>query len=248
MNGRYTDFAVGVGVDVGVVVTGGTSPISVGVVGIVVAVVVGVGVTVGGLPAASKAPMSQPLPAGREAARWSMGGQAALSPASIAGLPAESSCVKVGPPLSASAPRSGSRPTRSLAVALAQLAASRLVPSESNCPLQAGPVPVWNRMLLRKRNWPSFATCTPVGLVDSSWLAVIVTNSASTVPPASIKMPPPCKPAVLPLRVAFRRVSSALMLMPPPLWPAWFALIVLRCTVVLLPSPSMNRPPPLPPA
>ena len=57
-----------------------------------------------------------PLPSpstGRGAPRWSVAGQAALSPASMAGLPASSAWVQVPPPLSASAPSLGSWPVMS---------------------------------------------------------------------------------------------------------------------------------------
>src|SRR5262245_21050293 len=50
--------------------------------------------------------MSQALPCGRAMLRWSAAGQAA--PALRAGLPASNARVKVGPPLSASAPSLGS--------------------------------------------------------------------------------------------------------------------------------------------
>src|SRR5439155_21469419 len=76
----------------------------------------GVGDAVGAVvPAgASNAPISQtaipsPSPStGRATPRWSVAGQAALSPASIAGLPGSRACVLVGPPLSANGPSSGS--------------------------------------------------------------------------------------------------------------------------------------------
>src|SRR5262245_21966761 len=53
--------------------------------------------------------MSQ-APAGRATARWSVAWQLAGSPALIAGLPAASAWVFVGPPLFASAPSSGFTP------------------------------------------------------------------------------------------------------------------------------------------
>jgi hypothetical protein len=100
---------VAVGVDVGV---GKTVPVGVGVevgVPVVVAVAVGVGVP---LSCTSNEPMSiRPLTTrSKPAPRWSkLGGGVKLgSPASMAGLPGKSACVKVGPPLSCSGPSIGS--------------------------------------------------------------------------------------------------------------------------------------------
>jgi len=48
----------------------------------------------------SNDPISQFVPWGRAMPRWSVAGQATLSPASMAGLPGSSAWVKVGPALS----------------------------------------------------------------------------------------------------------------------------------------------------
>ena len=56
----------------------------------------------------SNAPMSQATPCGLVTPRWSVSGQEALSPASMAGLPGSSAWVSMGPPLSCKGPRSGS--------------------------------------------------------------------------------------------------------------------------------------------
>ena len=115
---------VGVGVNVGVMVLVG--------VGVLVAVGVGVGVgVVGSGNTNSTAPMSQTGPCGRRIPRWSVGGQPALSPPSIAGLPGKSMCVSVWPPLSASGPNSGLVLIRSpMAFRPQLLLLSRLCPPE----------------------------------------------------------------------------------------------------------------------
>ena len=111
---RGVAVAVGVtvGVDVGVAV----------VVGVVVAVAVGVnvavgvgvsdGVGVGVGPCTSKEPLSmRPFTTrSNPGPRWSKngGGVKFGLPASIAGLPGNSACVKVGPPLSCNGPSIGS--------------------------------------------------------------------------------------------------------------------------------------------
>ncbi len=101
--GTRTGVFVAVGVWVGVAVKVG------------VAVNVGVGVGVGGTGMSySKAPMSQialvsPSPScGRVTPRWSVVSQLDGLPASMAGLPGSRAWVSVLPPLSASAPSSGS--------------------------------------------------------------------------------------------------------------------------------------------
>ena len=110
---------VGVGVAVGVAVGEGvTVGVAVGVgVGVGVALGVAVGVAVGvdvgvGPDCTSKEPISM-RPFNMRAnpgPRWSWKGGGAKfgSPASMAGLPGNNSCVNVGPPLSCSGPSSGS--------------------------------------------------------------------------------------------------------------------------------------------
>src|SRR5207244_4342975 len=61
----------------------------------------------------SYAPMSQRAPWGRRTPRSSVGGGQPERTASIAGLPRRSACVGAKPPLLASRPRSGFRPTMS---------------------------------------------------------------------------------------------------------------------------------------
>ena len=61
----------------------------------------------------SKAPMSLAAPCGLAMPLWSVAGATLSSPASMAGLPAPSAWVWVGPVLSFSGPRSGSTFTRS---------------------------------------------------------------------------------------------------------------------------------------
>ena len=97
--------AVGIGVKLGNGVN-----VEVGVkVGMGVAVSVGVDVGVGPIgPSYSYAPISHPLPCGRVTPRWSVAGQLAASPASIAGEPASNAMVCVIPPLSDRISRFGS--------------------------------------------------------------------------------------------------------------------------------------------
>ena len=62
----------------------------------------------GVVSASSNEPMSHTPPAGRAMPRWSVAAQVALFALLIAGLPARSACVNVGPVLFASEPSSGS--------------------------------------------------------------------------------------------------------------------------------------------
>jgi hypothetical protein len=107
---------VAVAVDVGVgeaVLVAVAVAVAVGVdVGVEVAVLVAVAVGVGVPPTCtSNEPMSmRPLTTrGKPGPRWSKlgGGAKAGSPASMAGLPGKSACVKVGPPLSCRGPSIG---------------------------------------------------------------------------------------------------------------------------------------------
>src|SRR3954451_12984298 len=73
---------------------------------------------------------------------WSAAGHVAGSPLSIAGLPSSTAWVKVGPPLSASVPSTGSLSTRSPLPVNAQLCAlSRLCPPDLTGPTQFVPPP-----------------------------------------------------------------------------------------------------------
>lgn len=111
--------AVGVGLDEGVGVDFGVGlgvAVAVGV-DVAVAVGVGAGVSVGvgvGMPplCTSKEPISmRPFTTrSKPGPRWSNsgGGLKFGSPASIAGLPGNNACVKVGPPLSCNGPSIGS--------------------------------------------------------------------------------------------------------------------------------------------
>lgn len=76
-----------------------------------------VGVAVGTSPSYSKAPGSHCAPCGRAAPRWSVTAQDASSPASMAGEPGSSAMLRVGPPLSASGPSSGSPVTEGKQIA-----------------------------------------------------------------------------------------------------------------------------------
>ena len=77
--------------------------------------------------------MSGALPWGREMPRWSVVTPGTATPASMAGLPGSRAWVKVGPPLSASGPSSGSVLTRSVGSrATPGVSEKRLWPSETN--------------------------------------------------------------------------------------------------------------------
>ena len=129
--GDVLGLAVGVGLGVGVRVAVAVGvdfalPVDVGVavavgvaagvaVGVAVSVAVAVGVAVGvGVPSVctSNEPLSmRPFTTRlKPGPRWSKkgGGVKFGSPASMAGLPGNSACVKVGPPLSCNGPSSGS--------------------------------------------------------------------------------------------------------------------------------------------
>src|SRR3712207_3318464 len=113
--------------------------------------------------------------------RWSVVGQPASLPASIAGLPASRRWVLVGPSLSSSRPSWGVRLTRSPTALKPQLLAlSRLLPAEVTGPWQF----------------------TPVGAV---LLATMVFFAVSGLLP--VATPPPELPAELPTMVLL--VSSA---------------------------------------
>jgi len=91
-------------------------------------------VVVGTTAALSNAPRSQPRPTGRAAPRWSVAGQVASTAVSIAGLPTPRACVFVAPPLSASAPRSGSVFSRSVPATKLQLASDDRLPPPDMMP------------------------------------------------------------------------------------------------------------------
>src|SRR6266478_2372477 len=104
--GRARGVNVGLGravaVGVGVVVAVG--------VGVVVGVAVGVGVGRGSCTSNEPTSMRSFTTRSKPGPRWSKkgGGVKFGSPASIAGLPGNRACVKVGPPLSCKGPSSGS--------------------------------------------------------------------------------------------------------------------------------------------
>ena len=77
--------------------------------------------------------MSGAMPWGRGTPRWSVVTPATATPASMAGLPGSRAWVRVGPPLSASGPSSGSVLIRSVGSrATAGASEKRLWPSETN--------------------------------------------------------------------------------------------------------------------
>src|SRR3954451_1445920 len=90
----------------------------------------------GGADPSSKAPMSQAPPTGRANPRWSSAGQSTVVPASIAGLPASSACVSVGPPLSATGASFGSAFRSPGALNAHDAPSSRLWPPEVGVPRQ----------------------------------------------------------------------------------------------------------------
>jgi hypothetical protein len=89
----------------------------------------------------SKAPMSQPRPAGRPIPLWSVMGLARQSPASMAGLPGNKAMVSVHPPLLRKTPKRASCPKMfpTKLPAMLQPVGSwmRLCPPEVMAPLQS---------------------------------------------------------------------------------------------------------------
>src|SRR6266508_2411262 len=154
---------------------------------------------------------------GRGAPRWSVSGQAAPSPPSIAKFaaggkhaspwqpppwPGSNAWVRVGPPLSASGPRRSSPGEKSFGPPQVP-SVSRFRLLEVTGPIQFAPID----------------------------LATMVFFNA-TVPAGLLKMPPPSNPALLLATVTFVSVVAAALMpppftMPPPIEPALFPLIVL---------------------
>jgi hypothetical protein len=144
----------------------------------------------------SHSPMPSPSPSnGLGSPRWSVSGQAELSPASIAGLgtmhaslgqpPWIRACVSVGPPLSARGPRSGSTFGRSPGALNGQVPSeSRLWPRDVIFPLQPTGE-LWAMMLFARLACPNGGVETPPPPeADLFW--VMVLSATETSLPANI--------------------------------------------------------------
>src|SRR5262249_4175886 len=151
----------------------------------------------------------QAAPWGRGTPRWSVEGQPAFVPVSIAGLPGNRRCVRVGPPLSARlGSSSGSTPCRSEGSVRPQLPSiDRLKPPEVRSARQAGPLPLragprsvlvsvvkpWDRVWApKKAEFPKKVTFVSVATPK---------GRGELVPMAR----PPPENAELPLTVTFAR-------------------------------------------
>ena len=172
----------------------------------------GMSVTVGAaFGAASNAPMSAAAPATRRnpVPRWSVARARAFDPLSIAGLPLPRAWVKVGPPLSASGPSSGSTPVRLLPpVSVAPLASPIRLKLAVSLPLTSGPV--------------------------AALLVAMMVLSAVAVVPASRFSPPPLAAAVLFANVELSRSTTPPSLSrPPPSTLAVFPETVLLRTAIV---------------
>src|SRR5262249_52184794 len=193
--GRGLGFALCVAVGDGVATGVGVA------VGIGVPVGLGVGVVPG--PCTSNEPMSiRPLTTlAKPGPRWSKrgGGVKFGSPALIAGLPGNSACVNVGPPLSSNGPSSGSvriwspGPVRNPPPSSLQ----RLKPLDVTVPVLSkilSPVPAASRMVF------------PISSVSSLWIApksaaLLVNVLLETCIMLRLKLAPPSDRATLPLMV-----------------------------------------------
>src|SRR3954470_15653334 len=212
--------------------------------------------------------MSQPPPCGRATPRWSAAGQFVADAASIAGLPASSACVRVGPPFSASAPSFGS-----MAVALGvtfptllPLVLVMLLPVPlptrvklaENDPRASGAVGAVffaTRLLLRMTplplSEPSFCRIPPPPLL-AELNAMVLFVIVFLAPPTSseLSIPPP-EAAEFPETVLLVSVSEELsrpkgsltvLKMPPPRPAAeLFMMVLLR--MVRLPAKLLTPPP-----
>src|SRR5579862_6892454 len=151
-------------------------------------VLVGVfcGVAVGVEMLASYAPRSQLGPCGRVTPRWSVAGHCVSSAVSMAGLPASSTRVSVGPPLFASGPSSGSVFCKSpLAVNPQSVPDSMLEPSDSGSPIgsQFCGVPPLTMLLSKVLLMPMNVAAVPFGAV---LLASVLYRKVYSVPRATI--------------------------------------------------------------
>src|SRR5262249_15464632 len=154
---------------------------------------------------------------GRATQRWSVGGHPTESPASMAGLPASSACVWVGPPLFCNGPSFGSMALRSPAPPKLQLPSlSRLCPWEVMAPLQSPPV--------------------------EAVLCATIVFFRATRPPPLFLTPPPKLAVVFPLRVLLSSLSVLALKRPPPPELLVFPLTV-ELSSVTVPR-ALVRPPP----
>jgi len=158
---------------------------------------------------------------------------------SIAGLPASSAWVKVGPPLSASGPSSASVSTWSLLMGLQVASLNTLLPSEL---IATAPAPNGARKQPKLALSATIVFCRlrvalasvnvprnkPPAVPPGELLSIMVLLVMSTTP-SVMKAPPPCHAvAVLPLIVLLTIVALPSDRIPPPTSWAMFPLMVLR--------------------
>src|SRR5262245_58830715 len=158
--------------------------------------------------------------------RWSVGpGEAALSAASMAGLPGRRAWVGVGPPLSWSGPSLGSMGVAVVPTWLPFWPLTR--------PVLPSPLPI--------RSWLDLTTAPEMsGPLSLAVLPATRVFMRVTVPPAAMPPPRPAGPARvladawLPLRVQLIRVSVPLLQIPPPPAPVLLADTSLPLRVELM--------------
>ena len=209
--------------------------------------------------AISNAPTSHAAPPGRGTPRWSVAGQPAPSPPSIAGLPAWRAIVWVGPPLPARGPSSGFVPARSPTAPSEHVpASSMLCPSEPIDPAQLAPaaaLPPATIVFFSVTVPPTALMFPPVAAEPPA--SVSLTRLAPWGRASSSVPPLPSPSARLPANVSFTSVtppeSSASMAPPTPTPlnvpgpvrpPAWLPVNVLLVTESAPASISMAPPAP----
>ena len=170
--------------------------------------------------------MSQAAPWGRLNPRWSVAGQSALSPASMAGLPGKGAWVSVAPPLFCSGPNNGSSPRMLGRTPLLRLQA--LVISLINTYSESGETAPWQ---------------SPLPL-----LAIITLCSRGRAVPKLFIPPPPLTASAVLLTMVTLYNSAALLLfsMAPPLPEVVVATLPLKVTLVRIGLLSMLYMPPPP--
>src|SRR3990172_7488042 len=151
-------------------------------------------------------------PSERGTARWSVPGQPALTPALIAWLPASSSRVKVGPPLS---PR-GSRLATALFKAKPQVApVSRLPPL---LVIATAPPQFVAALLARMAFFRAAGSSwrRPEALAAELSAMVTLVSVRLGAPRPECRIPPPGPLVMLSLTVTFVNEAVYLLSMPPP--------------------------------
>ena len=143
---------------------------------------------------------------GRGMPRWSVSGQAVLSPASTAGLFAGRACVQVGPPLSCKGPSSGSVPGREPLVGSKpqEVSEDRLCPPSVMVPAQSPPSGLLATMVLASVVLPQLPLIPPpvTALLENIVVLIMVAV------PSWLLIPPP-EVALLPEKVLLRTARVA---------------------------------------